>query len=76
MTDACLVNILDACNDLLVDADGRFLVKTLVFNDVVEKLTITAILHHEVQLSLCLNNLLIRGSFLKNRYLPHKVELR
>ena len=57
MADTWLVNVVDSCNDLLVDAHSCFLVESLVLDDVVEELAIGTVLHNKVQLRLSLNDL-------------------
>ena len=57
MTHARLVDILDARNDLLVDADSCLLMQALVLHDIIKEFSILAVLHHQVQFCLCLYNL-------------------
>lgn len=65
------MNILDARNDLLVDADSCLLVESLVFDDVVEEFTVGTVLHHQVQLRFSLNYL----SKMKNSVVAYLIKL-
>ena len=65
------MDVLDACYELLVHAHGRFLVQSLVADDVVEKLAVLAKLHDQKQFTLGLDDLVeldyVRvAHFLKN----------
>ena len=51
------MDVLDSTDKLLVNADGSLLMKSLMLNNIVEKFTIDTVLHNEVQLCLCLNDL-------------------
>jgi hypothetical protein len=57
MTNACLVDVLDSSDQLLKNAYRRFLMQALLLDDVVEKFTIDAVLHYQIQLSFCFNYL-------------------
>ena len=46
MTDATFVYVFDSGNNLLENSDCCFLVKTLVLDDIIEKLTTAAVLHN------------------------------
>lgn len=56
MTDAALVNILYAGDQLLVHAAGGLLVQALVRHNVVEQLAILTILHDEEKLTFSFND--------------------
>ena len=73
MADPRLVDVLDARDDLLVDADRCFLMESLVLHDVVKKLAILAVLHHQIQFSLCLDDLHTKK---QKSNLPHRVGSR
>ena len=51
------MDVLNSAYELLVDAYRSFLVQALVLHDVIEKLTIDAVLHDQVQLRLSLDYL-------------------
>ena len=57
MADPTLMDVLNSAYELLVDAYRSFLVQALVLHDVIEKLTIDAVLHDQVQLRLSLDYL-------------------
>lgn len=57
MTDAWQMDVLDACNDLLVNSDGRFLMESLVLDYIIKQLAIGTVLHDEVQLGLSFDDL-------------------
>ena len=57
MTNATLMNVINTRYYLLVNSDSRFLVESLVLDDVVEELTVRTILHYQVQFSLRFNYL-------------------
>ena len=57
MAHATFVNVLDSRDHLLVDPHCRFFVESLMFHNVVEQLTIGAVLHNQVKLCFCLYNL-------------------
>jgi len=46
MTDATFVYVFDSGNNLLENSDCCFLVKSLVLDDIIEKLTTTAVFHY------------------------------
>ena len=51
------MDVLDACNDLLVNSDGRFLMESLVLDYIIKQLAIGTVLHDEVQLGLSFDDL-------------------
>ena len=57
MADAALVDVLNTRDELLEDADGSLLVEALMLHDVVEQLSVHAVLHDQVELGLRLDNL-------------------
>lgn len=57
MTHSALVYVLNPSNDLLIDTNSSFLMKSLVLYDVVKKFPIAAILHNKVKFGLCLDDL-------------------
>ena len=57
MTDATFVYVFDSGNNLLENSDCCFLVKTLVLDDIIEKLTAAAVLHNQIKFRFGFNNL-------------------
>jgi hypothetical protein len=57
MADFVLVQVLDAREDLLEELAGLALIKTLLFNDEVEKLAPIGVFHDEEELAVSLYNL-------------------
>jgi len=57
MAHSTFVNVLDSSDHLLVDPYCRLFVESLMFHNVVEQLTIGAILHNQVKLCFSLYNL-------------------
>ena len=48
MTNACLVDVLYSSDQLLKNADCRFLMQALLLDDVVEKFSVHAVLHYQI----------------------------
>jgi len=59
--DAVLVDVVDACDDLLHEGDGLLLAESLVLDDVVEELAALCVLHDEVDVGFGLDDLGGRG---------------
>ena len=57
MADSALVDVLDACDQLVKDANCSFFVEALVLHDIVKQFPVDAVLHNEVQLRLRLDDL-------------------
>lgn len=57
MANAAFVDIFNPSDQLLIDSNRCLLMQALLLHDVIKKFAIYAVFHYQIQLRLCLNDL-------------------